>query len=846
MQARTDISRRGRRRANFDGLAADGKPEQGSWSGSAHARRGLWTGVLVAGLLLATTGCSRSSETDTKTVAGAVDVLAGAPGSFPDFLIWAGQRLQEQPSPVAIPTPAEVPQRWRVIHLDDVAASGVAGVTSSWVAKTASARPLAELGPFRSDRPAPPAFAVRQVPKLTPDGRDALAMVITGLDLACADIGSIELTMKVPFGRHIEMNWKKAGVILIPVESHDKPFTVRVMTDDFAEWNGRLGRIGLNTDGMGRGVVEISRVRFLPREDSYPEATGVKRVRLGHVIRSAVYAHQGTQIKFGRLRLPDGARFNADLGCVAGADGSTTTFELTIQDGEKSEKVLSASVTSGAGWSNVSADLSRWGGRDVDVTMRVVPASPGAVGFWGNPVIYQPVEKPPILIVYLIDTLAAEHMSLYGFQRDTAPALSALAAEGVLFAHAFSNSSRTVESIPDLMLSLHTERNGVHHNSTPAPPELVTIADSLRAAGMATVSFCTNVNAGPRQGMDQGFDTFVDKIGYYWTHVDRTVPIEEVVAWMDAHADRPMFLYIHTAEPHAPYTPPEGFAGRFDPHYTGSIDGTYDRRHGFHSIRRPRERLRDLRHVVALYDEEILYADHRFKLFADRLRARGDWPRVRLLVTADHGEEFLQHGMWEHGTDLHNEQTRVPLIAAGPGLRRGVQVHVPVQLVDIMPTILDMYGLPAPYALDGQSLWPVVSASGGPLAAAQDSLRARQIYGSNHNYQITHNLIEYYVIEGGRWKLLYGWRTHPIGPDGPDSHFMLFDLNADPRERENLIATHQDLARRLVGDLVRWRVAQHVYDAGRKGPTQIDTAQMRQLQQLGYIGGDEADDESDQ
>ncbi len=844
MRTPTDIIE-DRRASGGTGAArsADNRVDRslGSAVGAIRLRQ---VGLLWVVALLAASGCSRSDSAEARRGSPAADALAGAPAAFSDFLTWAGQKLQEQPAAVPIPDAAPITQRWPVLHLDDASRLAAARIESAWVAKESAVRPLAEVGPFRSDRPQPPTFIVRRSPKVTPDGRDALGMVLTGLDLDCRQVGSIELTMKVPFGRHIEMNWKKVGVILIPVESHDRSFTVRVMTDDFAEWDGRLDHIGLTTDGMGRGVVEIRRIRFLPREDSFPHAAGVKRVRIGHVIRTAVYAHQQTRITFSGLPLPPRARFNADLGCVTGGDGAAaTTFEVTVTHAGQTTKVLSTSVASDAGWTNVSAALDEWAGKCVDLTLKADAAVPGAVALWGNPAVYQPVENPPILIVYLIDTLAAEHMSLYGFRRDTAPNLGALAAEGVFFAQAFSNSSRTVESIPDLMLSLHTERNGVHHNSTPAPQKLVTIADALRAAGLATVSFCTNVNAGPRQGMDQGFDTFVDKIGYYWTHTDRTVPIDEVLAWMDAHADRPMFLYIHTAEPHAPYTPPEGFAGRFDPHYTGSIDGSYDRRHGFHTIRRPRERLRDLQHVVALYDEEILYADHRFKLFTDRLRERGEWPRTSIFVTADHGEEFLQHGMWEHGTDLHNEQTRVPLIAAGPRFRRGTQVDVPVQLVDLMPTILDMYDLPAPYALDGQSLWPLVSEAGGPLATAQDGLRARRLYGSNHNYQISHKLVEYFVIEGGRWKLLYGWRTHPIGPDGPQSHFMLFDLHQDPREQRNVIHEHTDVARRLAEDLVRWRVAQHVYDAGRKGPTTIDTKQMRQLQQLGYVGGDEPDDD---
>ncbi len=812
--------------------------------------------------LLTWCGCSDSdpaSSAGKPEIGGAADPLADAPAEWPAFLAWAEKKLQAQPGAVLIPDSPDTAQpRWVLVRLDDTMTFLKARKTCEWTAPPSAGGALAELGPFRSDQQTP-VFQVRPAGRATREGKDSLALAIGGFELRREDVGSIELTVSVPFGEHITLQWSKAGTVLVPVESHDAPFTVRVLTDGFAEWKGLLRSFSIITDGRSPGnVVEIQSLRFRPREASYPEPLGIKRVRLGHEIRTAIYAHCPAEIAFENVALPPDAKLQVGIGHVSGSgtgpgDMAKTSFELLVTHDGKQETVLAREIDRSEAWTDVSASLTPWSNRVVTLALRCTSRSPDAVAFWANPTIYGPVADPPVLVVYLIDTVAAEHIDFYGYgyPRATMPRLATMAAGGVWFSQALSNSSRTIESIPDLMLSMPVERHGVRHNSTAAPEGLVTIADALRAAGFATASFCTNVNAGPRQGMDQGFDTFVDKIGYYWTTYDRTVPLDEVMAWIGQHRDRPMFLYIHTAEPHAPYTPPEGFAGRFDSSYTGRINGNFG---SFRAIRDPSAQRRDLEHVKALYDEELLYSDARFGRFLEALQERGLLERTHFFVTSDHGEEFLQHGHWEHGLNLHNEQTRIPLIAHGPTFASGVRVDAPVQLFDLMPTILDMFDLPAPYPLAGKSLLPLLrgtghSAPGGgnPGSAKElpDELREREIYASNHNYCISAKLIEYSVIAGGRWKLLYGMRAFPMYPGGPKSRFLLFDHQSDRFERQNLIHERQEIARRLIADLVRWRVAQRPYDIGVGGPTEIDRAQMEQLKALGYVGDDTSDDEGE-
>jgi arylsulfatase A-like enzyme len=217
-------------------------------------------------------------------------------------------------------------------------------------------------------------------------------------------------------------------------------------------------------------------------------------------------------------------------------------------------------------------------------------------------------------------------------------------------------------------------------------------------------------------------------------------------------------------------------------------------------------------------------------LFIDALQQEGLLDSAHFFVTSDHGEEFLQHNDWEHGRNLHNEETRIPLVAFGPTFGQGRKVDTPVQIFDIMPTILDMCGLPTPYPLEGHSLLPLLSRTAD---IANDTLNERDLYASNHNDRIDYNLLEYSVIENGRWKLVLG----AMGPSESESRFVLFDLAADPRERRNALRGYPDVTRRLAEKLIRWRCAQHVYDAGKPARTIVDPAHMRELEALGYLRG---------
>jgi arylsulfatase A-like enzyme len=285
-----------------------------------------------------------------------------------------------------------------------------------------------------------------------------------------------------------------------------------------------------------------------------------------------------------------------------------------------------------------------------------------------------------------------------------------------------------------------------------------------------------------------------------------------------------MFVYLHTAEPHAPYLPRAGFAGRFDPDFTGQLP--LQPRSGFPIVRS----VRDLERARASYDEEVLYADDRLGAFLAALDRLGVRPRATILVTADHGEELNDHGAWGHGPSLYEEVLRTPLVVAGAGIPPSGRIARPAQLYDVMPTILELAGVALPYALEGESLVPLLRdaavgarASGRPIVVAHHRFWARGV-------------LEYAVIDSRRWKLVFRYEPQTI-PPAPPSRFQLFDLKADPDETSNLVMAHPEVTRRLVGELLAYaeRQPRIVQPAESAATLDYDPEQLEQLRALGYV-----------
>ncbi len=435
------------------------------------------------------------------------------------------------------------------------------------------------------------------------------------------------------------------------------------------------------------------------------------------------------------------------------------------------------------------------------------------------------------IVVYLIDTLRADHTSAYGYARPTTPRLEELARSGVLFENAFSVAGWTRPATASLLTSLYPGVHGVHTESG-LSEGMVTLAERLRAAGWSTWAFVANVQVfGPGLGFEQGFDRFVALPGKHAGQVPRTEEVNALLEpQLDELGDEPFFLYVHTIDPHAPYDPPPGWRGRFgDPTHAGPLAP----RDTFAvNLRQHAPSAADVAWVSDLYDEDILYQDEMLGVLLDGLARRGLDRSTLVVVLSDHGEELFEHGDWEHGDRLFEPLIRIPLVVRVPGVAplAGRRVAAPVQIVDVMPTLLRWYGLPGVDACQGRDLTERIE-------AAPDAQR-RPIYCEEAHPDEAHDLAS---LTEGRWKIIRRRRAGGAASD------MLFDLARDPEERRDLAGTlgarHAMMARRLEAH-ARSLVEPfgQLPDAPR---VRLDDATRRQLEALGYLQPGAAPDGAD-
>lgn len=315
------------------------------------------------------------------------------------------------------------------------------------------------------------------------------------------------------------------------------------------------------------------------------------------------------------------------------------------------------------------------------------------------------------VILISIDSLRSDRLGCYGNQRNTSPTLDRLAREGVRFETVTSTTSWTTPSHMSMLTGRDVLAHGVITDSDELPAGVPTLAGTLQAAGFATKGIVSAPFVGSRYGFSRGFDDYDDRTIPAPTSFDAArdepAPIVTDLAtkWLREHDGKRFFLFLHYWDVHYDYIPPAPYNTMFDPDYTGSITGAnfIDNK----AVNRRMSR-RDLDHIIALYDGEIRWVDDHIARLLTVLDERGLSERTAIIVTADHGDEFFEHGFKGHGRTLYREVVQVPLIIRAPGLPAGEVVAEPASLVDVTPTVLDIAGVGAPAGVDGESLVPAM------------------------------------------------------------------------------------------------------------------------------------------
>lgn len=454
----------------------------------------------------------------------------------------------------------------------------------------------------------------------------------------------------------------------------------------------------------------------------------------------------------------------------------------------------------------------------------------GAFSFWADPLAYSSGRKGRKVILISIDTLRADHLGCYGYGKATSPNADALARDSALFVNTYAPASWTLPAHVSLLTSLSCFRHGVNRDSDMIDRSLPTLAEMLRSNGFYCAGITGGGFVGAVFGFSKGFDVYSESGNSLIDSAAMT--FDSAAKWLETNRDKDFFLFIHTYQPHGPYVPPAPYDTMFldaDRLWTlidvgGYIGGPA----GIFKELPDKER----RNVVGLYDGEIRSTDDSLvgPLIA-KLKSLGIYDEAMVVLTSDHGEEFFEHGSWEHGHALYDESLKVPLIIKFPNSEyRGKRLDPFVRLIDVMPTILDAYGIEARnFDFDGRSLLPVVK-------GRDDKDRPALAYLAGG--VLSSPVPEKLAITDGRTKVVLN-RPYSaeaassfVFPPPPYSEVEVYDLPADPRERANVVAKKAPLAGKLVALL------QEMQDQGVKrsgGKAEIDAETKKKLRALGYI-----------
>jgi len=456
----------------------------------------------------------------------------------------------------------------------------------------------------------------------------------------------------------------------------------------------------------------------------------------------------------------------------------------------------------------------------------------------------------PNVVLIVVDTLRADALGSYGNRRGLTPFLDRWADQGTRFANAYAASSWTLPSVASLLTSRYPTQHRVTSFFAYLADDETTLAHVLHRHGWATAAFSANP-ALPRHLAASGFDTFP---AYEpWRKLATPPLVRKSLLWVDRvrreTPGRPLFLYYQLMEPHAPYEPPEPYRARFaaselpaarlnllhmrfllgvGKHLTmaeavqlcglGDMPAWVPGWRAEHDVRRA-----DLDYARSLYDGEVASLDAALRRLFVELDARGVLRHAIVVVTADHGEEFGDHGFFTHGTGLYNELIHVPLLLAGDGIPSGTRTQA-VSLVDVAPTVLDLAGLPPEPTFEGRSLVPLAVRT-APAVDVVSELPETSAGGVGMHTK---------AVVRGELKLLALERGGPGNGTGL-SGTEVYDLHTDPGE---LVAPTAPLRARAIPMMVSLRTfADALAPRARTAtPTAPITDEMRdQLRALGYV-----------
>jgi arylsulfatase A-like enzyme len=606
------------------------------------------------------------------------------------------------------------------------------------------------------------------------------------------------------------------------------------------------------TDAAGASF-EIESVRLVSRREHLAGIrAGMGWQGLGEVYRETLVAHAPDAMRFD-VKIPARPRMQLAVGTV---EPGPVTFTVSVQQGSTTEAIAQHTVTTPHRWETVKVDLERFAGRDVALSLAISAEAPGALGFWGSPVIFDAVApasdragEPPQGVIFIwADTLRRDHLPFYGYSRPTAPVLARMASEGTLFEDSVAQASWTKASGPSMMTSLYPTSTGVQSFNDVLPSTAHTLAETFRQQGRATMALTSITFVGKFSNMHQGFEVLhesgaLDRGGPLRLKTARPT-VDRLLPWLGEHRDVPFYVLLHVADPHGPFKPEPPYDTLFaDPKGLAEHERQMQKVQPLIRNANMRPRIMPTRDELVeagidpaafiayekdWYDGSIRAMDAEIGRVVERLRELGLDRRTLIVFTSDHGEEFLEHGRTFHQQSAYGELANVPLFFWWPGrVPAGKRIPEMTQSIDIMPTLLELSGMPAPAGISGASLVPFLRGERNPAwpRPAITEAAGRMVANGEedeHSFGI--------ALDG--WKLVH----HPKRRAGRPE-YELFDRRQDPLDQKDLAAQHPDIVARLTKELQAWRKTAESMrlkpDSQLAGTLSPD--ELERLRSLGYI-----------
>jgi arylsulfatase A-like enzyme len=421
-------------------------------------------------------------------------------------------------------------------------------------------------------------------------------------------------------------------------------------------------------------------------------------------------------------------------------------------------------------------------------------------------------DRPRRVVLVSIDTLRADHLGAYGYERPTSPGLDALALEGTLFEDAMSASPWTLPSHATLLTGLYPNRHGLTSHEHYLASTTETLAQRFARAGFRTAAVVNSHNLSPDFGLDRGFEQYRYVEEEAGQREPSTAITDQAMDWLTAAGEARLFLFLHYYDVHSDYASRPELEEAFLRPYDGAADGTTAQliahREGQGGLSAS-----DAPNLIDRYDAGIRQMDDELGRLLTFLRDEGLMEETLLVVTSDHGEEFFEHGGVLHGQTQFQEVLHVPLLLCGPGIPKHRRVKSPVSLVDVTPTLLDAAGISQPPGLDGiplEPLWGESEAKSGD----------RYLFS-----EADHNNVEDDITRAVRYE---GFKLHY---NRLSREYHLFDLGADPGERVDVAAQQDEVVAALSQKLETFLAR-----GGAEAPVRrLSDEELEKLRSLGYL-----------